>query len=108
VLDFVQFVPPTPKDPKDRNDVLSQRGPHPNVDRHPEISSLAFHSTIDDVGSPGEVNGGSARRIIDEMDSDGTILITSNFSSSRAIFAVLVVDSVLSLCSWCRLLILKP
>jgi hypothetical protein len=47
VLDFVQFVPPTPKDPKDRNDILSQQGSHPNVDRHPEISSLTVHSTID-------------------------------------------------------------
>jgi hypothetical protein len=47
VLDVVQFVPPTPKDPKDRNDILSQQGPHPNVDRHPEMSSLAFHSIID-------------------------------------------------------------
>jgi hypothetical protein len=44
MLDFVQFVPPTPKDPKDANDILSQQGPHPSVDRHPELSSLAFHS----------------------------------------------------------------
>jgi hypothetical protein len=43
----IGFAGWTPKDPKDHNDILSQQGPHPNVDCHPEISSLAFHSTSD-------------------------------------------------------------